>query len=119
MNDSNKAQPMNASGLIASFMILFAASVLAAPGERIDPKTLKQKISLRLGAKGTIQFKQEGDTLKDPTLVKDAPEQQPGIAIDFKKHEGDPLLILQSRFPKALKCRAAIRIKGRKDYVET
>jgi hypothetical protein len=110
---------MNLLRLIAFLTLLCTAAAPAAPRDRIDAKALKDKISLTLGTKGTIQFKQQGDALAEPKLVKDADEKQPGISVEFKKHPEFIALMLRNGLPKALRYRAAIRLKGREDYFET
>jgi len=92
---------------------------IAAPRDSIDPATLKDKVSLALGAKGTIQFTRDGDTLTAPVLVKGAGQNQPGISVEFTKRPEFIALNLQNRLPKAIRYRAAVRLKGRKDFVET
>ena len=110
---------MNTLKLVATLGLLCVTSALAAPHDRIDPKALKDKVSLKLGSKGTIQFKQNGDAFTEPTLVKDPDAKQPGIGVNFDKKPEFLALTLENRLPKALRYRAAIRLKGRKDYFET
>jgi hypothetical protein len=110
---------MNTLRLTTALILICAATVFAAPRDRIDPKDLKDKVSLTLGTKGTIQFKQQGDTLTEPKLVKAADEKTPGMSVEFKKDDQLLMLTVQNPFPKALRYRAAARLKGRKEYVET
>ena len=107
--------------LVTLFILLSVATVLAVPGERIDPKSVKHKVSFTLGAKGTIQFKQRGDLLTEPKLSNKF-EEGGGVGGEFRKNDKDDRLIglmVQNRFPKALRYRALMRLKGRKEYVET
>ena len=110
---------MNTLRLIAALGLLCTAAAPAAPRDRIDPKDLKDKVSLTLGSKGTIQFKQQGDALIEAKLVKEPDEKQPGISVEFKKYPEFLALKLKNGLPKALRYRAAIRLKDSEDYVET
>lgn len=101
-----------------------AASVYSEPGERIDPKSIKEKVSVTLGIKGTIQFRQQGNALTEPKLIKGGDDKTPGVGIEFKSspfEKDRPMLMLnvENHYPKVLRYRAAMRLKGRKDYVET
>jgi len=109
---------MNILKLITALSLLCAVAT-AAPNDRIDLKDIKDKISLTVGSKGTIQFKQEGNVLTEAKLVKDADAKQPGISVELKKEPEFLGLMLKNGLPKALRYRAAIRLKGRKDYFET
>lgn len=119
INNSHTIHPMKTLGIIAVFTGLCFASALAAPGDRIDAKDLKNKVTLTLGSKGTIQLKPLANALNEPTLIKDPDEKQPGISVEFKKEPDFLALNLKNRLPKALWYRAAVRLKGRKEYVET
>jgi hypothetical protein len=110
---------MNALRLIAGITLLGTAISPATPGDQIDPKDFKDKVSLTLGTQGTIQFKQGGNTITSATLIKDPDQKQPGISVEFKKQPEFLNLMLKNGLPKALRYRAAIRMKGRKDYIET
>jgi len=111
--------PMKTLRLIAGLTTIIAATALAASGDRIEAKDLKNKVSLTLGTKGTVQFKQKGDELSEATIAKDPEGKLPGIGVEFKKEPEFFALMLQNRLPKALRYRAALRLKGRKEYVET
>jgi hypothetical protein len=112
---------MNFLRPIAMVALFCAASsvTFAAPRDRIDPATIKDKVSLKLGTKGTIQFKAQGDVLAEPKLVKDAPENAAGVGAELSKSDNLIMLRVQNRFAKNLHYRAAIRLKGRTDFVET
>ena len=115
---------MKILSLALALMLGCANSLFSAPRDRIDPKTLKDKVSITLGTEGTIQFKQNGNTLAEPKLIKSTDEKEPGVGYKFESHssgasEAMLLLIVRNHYPKVLRYRAAMRIKGRKDYVET
>jgi hypothetical protein len=105
--------------LAAALSFLCTAAALAAPRERIDPKSVRDKISLTLGTKGTIQFKQQGDMLTDPKLGDADDRGKPGMGVELKKEDKLFILVVQNRFPKGLRYRAAARLKGAEDFVET
>ncbi|WP_395739149.1 hypothetical protein [Prosthecobacter sp.] len=99
--------------------LLGTAIVSAAPGDPIDPKTFKDTVSLPLGTQGTIQFKQEGAAITAATLVADPDGKLPGIRVDFKQQHEFLGLKVKNALTKALRYRAAIRLKGSKDFQET
>lgn len=102
-----------------SVSMLVAAGTSARPGDQIEPKKLKHKVWLTLGSEGTIQFKQQGDELTKPKLVKNADKDQPGIWVEFNKQPNFLGLALKHRFSKALRYRAAMRLKGEDFFTET
>lgn len=110
---------MNALKLLALLLLTCLAKTHAAPNDPIKPDEIKEKISLTLGTKGIIQFKQEGNVLSAPVLAKEADPKQPGVSVEFGKQPEFLALNLKNLFPKALRYRAAIRLKGSKDFVET
>jgi hypothetical protein len=110
---------MNFPRFIIAAVLLGAAVASAAPRDRIDPKDLKDTVSLKVGSKGVIQFKQQGDAITEPKLVQNADPKEPGVTVEFKKNENQLMLALQNQLPKALRYRAAIRLKGRREFVET
>jgi len=101
-------------------VLLFVAGTgWAAPGDRIDTKALKDKVPLTLGSKGTVQFTQHGGKLADPKLIEDPNWKQPGIGVEFRKEPKFLALALRNGLAKPLRYRAAIRLNGSKDYIET
>lgn len=110
---------MNALRLLPSLLVVFVAATFAAPGERVDRQAIKDSVTLQLGSAGTIQFKQVGDKLTELKLVKTPEGDQTGIDVEFKKHPEFLAMKLKNNLTKSIRYRAAIRIKGRQDYVET
>jgi hypothetical protein len=91
----------------------------AAPGDGIDTKALNYKISLTVGSKGTVQFKQNGDMLTEPKLIEDPNWKELGVGVEFHKEPKFFALALRNGLSKPLRYRAAIRLNGSKEYVET
>ena len=110
---------MKTFGLTTALILFCAAAAIAAPRDLIDPKDIKEKVSVTLATKGMIQFKQQGDILSEPKLVKNAAEDKPGISVELRQKDEILTLIVKNRFSKILRYRAAARLKGRKEYVET
>lgn len=110
---------MNTLRLVAALTLFLTAAALGAPGDRIAAKDLKGKISLHVGTKGTIQFKQQGDVLAEPMLVSDPDGNLPGVGVACQMEPKLFLLILRNRLSKALRYRAVVRLKGRSEFVET
>jgi hypothetical protein len=110
---------MNTFTILTVLALLGTASVMAAPNDQIDVQAIKARITLHLGDKGLIQFKRDGNTLAEPKLIQSSDEKAPGVEVEFKKEPEFLMLNLKNRFPKGLFYRAAIRLKGRTDYVET
>ena len=110
---------MNILRLIATVTCLLVVTVLGAPGDRIDDQSLKNPIRLNLGAKGFILLKELPNGQQEATLVPARPGKQPGVSVELKKEPEFIALTLQNRLPKALRYRAAVRLKGSGAYVET
>jgi hypothetical protein len=106
---------------IASLLLIMAASIFAIPlsAETPNPATLKDKINIVLGDKAAVQFHVEGDVLSKPTVVTKPDPKTPTVTFDFSKQDNILILATKNPFPKALKFRAMLRIKGRTNYVET
>lgn len=108
---------LSLAGLLA---LLLTVTTWSAPNDRIDPKGLKDSVAISLGSKGAISFKQLGDRLAEPKLTQTVPENTPGLEIyKFERNESLVLLTVVNHFPKTLRYRAAVRLKGRKGYKET
>jgi hypothetical protein len=110
---------MNRLMLIVALASLCIATAQAAPGDQVDASGLTNKVSLNIGSKGAIRFKQQRNALTEPTLIKGPAGKQPGVDVEFKKEPKFLALILKNRLSKALLYRAALRLKGHKEYVET
>lgn len=102
-------------------ILLLAAIPTAAvvADDKIDPATLTDKVTIKLGKKLLVQFEQKGKALTKPKEVEKAADQPPTLSLDFSKNGDNLMLITKNPFPKALKFRALARLKGHKDYFET
>jgi len=100
------------------FSLLCVIGGLAAPRDRVDPKSIKDTVSLTLGTKGMIQFKQQGEILSDPKLAANAGDGKAGVVVELKRDELLLVLTVQNRLSKSLRYRAAIRLKGQTEFVE-
>ena len=103
-------------------MILLLAAIAApslADDKKIDPATLKDKLSIRPGETLVVGFKQEGDKLTDPKKIEKPPEEPTTPSFKFSNDQGQVMLMTRNPYAKNLKFRALMRVKGSKDYVET
>ncbi len=90
-----------------------------APGDKVDPAKIKDKVTIALGKKLVVQFEQKGDVLSRPTKVEKPRDKPPTPTFEFSKVGENLILTTQNPFPKDLKFRALARLKGRKEYFET
>ena len=108
------------SSSIAYHALLISAILTATPAdEKIDPAKLKEKVSITLGKKLEIQFEQSGDALTHPKIVEEASDKTPTVSIEFLKQGDNLILATKNPYPKNMKFRAAMRLKGRTDFRET
>jgi len=91
----------------------------AASDDKIDPATLKDKVTIKLGKKLSVQFEQKGNALTHPEVVEKPTGKPPSPTFDFRKTDDNLILTTKNPFSKALKFRALARLKGHKDYFET
>ncbi|MFA6271450.1 MAG: hypothetical protein WC657_09705 [Candidatus Paceibacterota bacterium] len=105
--------------------LIFAAclfsGLLAIAAQSVDPAKLLDKVTITPGQKMALLFDVQGDVLTKPRNAERPDEKQPGILLTFGQHEGVPGLILSMKhdFPRTLTCRCLMRLKGRKEFVET
>ena len=98
--------------------VLFSGDLAAKPRDVIDPAKVGEKIILKPGDKGTLQFQQKDNDL---TGLKWLPNDdgKKSIGVRFTKDAGMFMLTVTNFFPKKFSYRAAIRIKGRNTFIET
>jgi hypothetical protein len=99
------------------------ADLRARPARKaVDPTSIKDKVTIRLGQKIDVRFEYKRATLSNPKIV-DAPKDQAStVHIEFNlfNNQADQLMLLsQNPFSKDLSFRAIARHKGLKNYVET
>lgn len=110
---------MNSIHTVAAVILVAVQTVTAAKDDKLDPAKIKDKVKIKVGEKLIIRFAQKGDTLSDPKEVKEAGTEPPTPVFDFGNLNGSLALTTKNPFPKDLKFRALMRLKGAKDYVET
>lgn len=103
----------------ATVLIAVATTLAFAEDKKIDPATLKDKVTIDLGKKLFVQFTNKDDVLTKPKTVKKSAESPPTVQFDFRDQDGSPILITKNPFKKDMTFRALARRKGRKDYNET
>jgi hypothetical protein len=102
-----------------AFLLLAAVPATAAPDDKVDPATLKDKVTIEPGKKLFVQFEQKGDALTGPKTVEKASDKPPTPTFDFRKMGDNLILMTKNPFSRSLEFRALARTKGRKDYFET
>ena len=110
--------------LTLAFCIAIAAVAVAAPQKAIDPDTIKDKVSIKLGQQLHIKFAADGDRLH-PKSVKPAGDDK--ATVEIKLHVTDstpfrvsgdptrPFLVVSNGLDKTLDFRALARLKGSKE----
>lgn len=103
-------------------MILLLA-VIATPAvaedRKIDPATLKDKLSIKPGETFVVHFEPKGDRLTNPKKVDKPPKEPTTPTFAFSKAKGQLMLMTRNPYSKNLKFRALMRVKGSDDFVET
>jgi len=106
---------------IATLLLIPVAAMTAVSlfAETPNPATLKDKVNIILGDKAAVQFHMEGNTLSKPTTVAKPDDKTPTVTFDFSGKDKILTLITHNPYPKTLRFRALMRMKGRSTYVET
>src|SRR4051812_42690182 len=104
---------------LAVVLLAAISTAAAAADDKVDPATLKDKVTINVGKKLFVQFEQEGDVLTRPKVVEKAADKPPTPTFDFRKMDDNLILTTKNPFSKDLKFRALARVRGRKDYFET
>jgi hypothetical protein len=104
---------------LAALLTAAVATAAAPPDKPVDPSTIKDKVTIKLGQKLAVQFEQQGDALSRPRGVEKAADKPPTVTFDFRKQNDMLFLITRNPFAKDMKFRALARHEGRKDYLET
>jgi hypothetical protein len=76
-------------------------------------------VKIHLGERLSVQSLQKGDVLQRPRLVKVEGKKAPTPTFNFIKMGEMLILLTQNPYSKDLRFRAAMRLKGRTDEVET
>ena len=110
---------MSVTRSLAVLLLAAIPTAVAAPDDKVDPPTLKDKVTIDLGKKLVVRFDQKGDALSNPKVVEKAGDGPPTPSFDFRKMGDNLILTTKNPFPKDLTFRALARLKGREDYFET
>jgi hypothetical protein len=105
--------------LFLSLLALATTMTALAADKEIDPTKLKDKVTIALGKKSAVQFQRKGNKLSAPKVVEKATDDPPTLTFDFRKQDDNLMLMSKNPFKKDLKFRAAMRLKGQKEYIET
>ena len=112
-----------------AFVIATFAVAAAAPQRAVDPKTIKDKVSITLGQKFHLKFKPEGDQLLQPAKSKGTDDDQATVTVQLdvtsdsptappRKGATRPFLAVHNGLKRTLHYRALARLKGRKEFFE-
>ena len=122
---------MNARSFFKTACLALLAAVVSAGngfagyGDIIDPTKVGEKVILKPGAKGRIEFEQNGNELTKSRWIADSKEEKKGTSIDFAQEQGKKpddkyfMLYIKNYLPKKLTYRAAIRTAGSRSFRET
>ncbi|MDB6172088.1 MAG: hypothetical protein JWL59_1399 [Chthoniobacteraceae bacterium] len=103
--------------VIATTAITLSTATFAAPGA-INPPT-KDRVTITVGQKLTIQFQQRGMALLQSKTVEKPDGKTPSVTLDFKKNaDGTLILTVQNDFKQNLQCQLLTRSKGSNDFFE-
>jgi hypothetical protein len=111
-----------------AFSIATAAMAVAEPQKAIDPDTIKEKVSIRLGQEFHIQFAADGDRLLHPKNIERAGDDKGTVGIKLDVTDSTPFpvrgvatrpfLVVSNGFERTLNYRALARLKGSKQFFE-
>jgi hypothetical protein len=109
--------------LTLSVAFLFAplSSTRAAKGDVIDVAKIRNSVHISLGQKIAVVFDQRGDQLINPRRVHST-QKGAIVTLEFSaddKKKGLLMLWVKSSHPRIVRYRAAFRLKGRRDFLET
>ena len=93
--------------LVIALMVAAVGTVVVAADEPPDPAKIKDKITITVGRKLLVQFKQMKDELTRPKLVEKFTEEPPTLRLDCRLQGDNLLLIAQNPFSKKLEYRRA------------
>ena len=102
-----------------AFIVTAVLAQAAVPDKAIDPAALKDKVTISVGKKLVVQFKQAVDALTDPRVVAKPADDPPTVSFDFRNQNDMIILSTKNPFRKDLQFRALARHKDRKDFFET
>jgi hypothetical protein len=116
---------VNRIQLLLSLSVAFLFAPLspahAAKGDVIDINKVHNSVHISLGQKIAVVFDQRGDQLVNPRRVQSA-QKGPFVTLEFSaddKTKGLLMLLVKSSYPRIARYRAAFRLRGRRDFLET
>jgi hypothetical protein len=111
-----------------AFSIATAAAALAAPQKAIDPDTIKDKVSIKLGQEFRIKLTADGDRLLHPKKVEGTVGDKATVEIKLDVTDATPFpvrgvatrpyLVVSNGLDRTLDFRALARLKGSKEFFE-
>jgi hypothetical protein len=113
-----------------AFMMGLCAHPLAPGTARAgDPTHIPEKVIATIGEKFAIEFNRNGDKLTKPEKTKKAEAKKLSVEVELdlttcspfpppQPGATRPFLSIKNNFEKTLNVRAAVRMKGSKEYVE-
>lgn len=88
-------------------MFALVVSTAHAADNKIDPAKLTNTVTISLGQKFDVQFKQQSNVLSNPKIIKDISKNiDAKLSLDFRKDKNIMLLIIRNKFEKILRFRA-------------
>ncbi len=110
---------MSITRSLAALLLATIPIAVASSDDKVDPATLKDKVTIGLGKKLVILFELKGNSLSNPKVVEKPRDKPPTPSFDLRKMDDNLILTTKNPFQKDLTFRALARLKGRKDYFET
>jgi hypothetical protein len=103
------------------YQLLTHFSAHAADRVVIDVSKIANSVRLSLGQNNVTAFDQRGDRLVNPRRVQGA-QQRPVVTLKFfadDQTRGLIILQIENSYPRIVRYRAAVRLKGSRDFHET
>jgi hypothetical protein len=105
----------------AKLDLLTHFSAHAAERDVIDVSKIANSVRISLGQKNVIAFDQRGDRLVNPRRVQGA-QKRPAVTLKFFADDttkGLIILQIENSYPRIIRYRAAVRLRGSRDFHET
>jgi tetratricopeptide (TPR) repeat protein len=87
--------------------------------ENAIPLPAVGKVAIKLGEKLIVHFEIDGEKLANPTTATGEQLGKDSLALDFRLHKGNRLLLLEHSFSNLVRVRCLARLKGYDAYFET
>lgn len=110
-------------------VILAPWAVADEPRRAIDPSRIKDKVTIQLAQKLAIRFQADGDTLREPKVVRPTDARPPHITVSFETTSAAPFapprpgakrpfLEVHNNLERPLTFRLLARDKGSREFFE-